>query len=293
MLSRIHHLFRFELLRRKDDEALRRKGGDDSALSKYMLRRNHIGGVTPQAILLKNYASRNLYQSLLSKKCQSKRESRVECRCIPLNNNNIENVKEGLMDLMSGMVEEMLKTEDADTILSEIMGGVAVDEESRALFDQILERIGVKKEGVVKSGNNDGKIRKMKCCVNELQMKDAQLEKCQKELAEARALVEEVKGSIEIVIGDESSMIAETKSGGMSNLKAVGIFALIDILVKVSAKVLVGEVKHCLVTVFEDKDSLNAETKSQGMSRNEKRLKSLKSAAISAFVDTLVNVSYK
>nr|GEU56958.1 hypothetical protein [Tanacetum cinerariifolium] len=85
------------------------------------------------------------------------------------------NVKEGLMDLMSGMVEEMLKTEDADdTILSEIMGGVAVDEESRALFDQILERIGVKKEGVVKSGNNDGKIRKMKRCVNELQMKDAQ-----------------------------------------------------------------------------------------------------------------------
>ncbi|GKB92474.1 hypothetical protein Tco_0964746 [Tanacetum coccineum] len=46
MLSRIHHLFNFELLRRKDDEALRRKGGDDSALCKYMLRCNYIGGVT-------------------------------------------------------------------------------------------------------------------------------------------------------------------------------------------------------------------------------------------------------
>nr|GEZ60217.1 homer protein [Tanacetum cinerariifolium] len=58
------------------------------------------------------------------------------------------------------------------------------------------------------------------------------------------ALVEEVQRSIEIVIRDESSMIAETKSEGMSKLKAV-------------------------------------ETKSQGMSRNEKRLKSLNSAAIS------------
>ncbi|GJT01319.1 putative ribonuclease H-like domain-containing protein [Tanacetum coccineum] len=47
MLSRIHHLFKFELLRRKDDEALRRKGSDDSALCKYMLQRNHIRGVTP------------------------------------------------------------------------------------------------------------------------------------------------------------------------------------------------------------------------------------------------------
>ncbi|GJZ42552.1 hypothetical protein Tco_0589807 [Tanacetum coccineum] len=47
MLSRKHHLFKFELLRHKDDEALRRKGGDDSALCKYMLRRNHIGSVTP------------------------------------------------------------------------------------------------------------------------------------------------------------------------------------------------------------------------------------------------------
>ncbi|GKA80884.1 hypothetical protein Tco_0787576 [Tanacetum coccineum] len=48
MLSRIHHLFKFELLQRKDDEALRRKGGDDSVLYKYMLRRNRVGGVTPE-----------------------------------------------------------------------------------------------------------------------------------------------------------------------------------------------------------------------------------------------------
>nr|GEX08942.1 hypothetical protein [Tanacetum cinerariifolium] len=33
MLSRIHHLFKFELLWRKDDKALRHKGSDDSALS--------------------------------------------------------------------------------------------------------------------------------------------------------------------------------------------------------------------------------------------------------------------
>ncbi|PWA71094.1 hypothetical protein CTI12_AA278750 [Artemisia annua] len=209
------------------------------------------------------------------------------------NNNNIENVKEGLMDLMSGMVEEMLKTEDADTILSEIMGGVSGDEESRALFDQILERIDVKKEFVAKK---DGEIRKMRCCVKEMQVKDTQLEKCQKELAEARALVEEAKRSLKIVKENEDSMKTESQSREMSenkkrleSLQAAAISALIDIVVKVSAKVLVAEAKHRLEIVFEDKDSVNAVRKSEGTSRNKKRLKSLKFAAMSAFVDTLVN----
>nr|XP_043607611.1 uncharacterized protein LOC122579493 [Erigeron canadensis] len=139
------------------------------------------------------------------------------------NNNNVG----GLKNLLSGIVDERV-----DQLLNK--------EENRALLDGLdkaTERVEVAKRELAQIEKQELENKKMKEYISQLEIRAAEIEECQKEILEARALVEEAERSLEIEIEDKDLKMTETEREAMyknkerlESVKAATISAIVGTL---------------------------------------------------------------
>ncbi|KAI3822082.1 hypothetical protein L1987_09663 [Smallanthus sonchifolius] len=151
----------------------------------------------------------------------------------PVNDNNgsasseARNNGGGLKNLLSGIVDERV-----DELLNR--------EENRVLLDGLdkaTQRVEMAKRELAQIEQQEIENKKMKEYINQLEIRAAEIEECQKELLEARALVEEAERSLEDEIEDKKSMMTETEREEMyknkerfESVKAASISAVVGTL---------------------------------------------------------------
>ncbi|XP_071706949.1 uncharacterized protein [Rutidosis leptorrhynchoides] len=122
----------------------------------------------------------------------------------PINSN--DNNNGGLKNLLSGIVDERV-----DELLNK--------EENRVLLDGLdkaAQRVELAKRELEEIKKQEIENNKIKEYINQLEIRAAEIDECQKELSEARALVEEAERSLEDEIGDnKDSMMTETEKQAM------------------------------------------------------------------------------
>ncbi|XP_076909621.1 uncharacterized protein LOC143566965 [Bidens hawaiensis] len=144
-------------------------------------------------------------------------------------NNNINGNDSGggLKNLLSGMVDE-----EVDELLNK--------EENRALLDGLdkaTQRVEMAKRELAKIEQQQIENDKIKDYINQLEIRAAEIEECQKEISEARALVEQAEQSLQDEIKDKRSTLTETEREEMyknkerfESIKAASISAIVGTL---------------------------------------------------------------
>ncbi|KAI3687423.1 hypothetical protein L1987_81119 [Smallanthus sonchifolius] len=141
----------------------------------------------------------------------------------PVNDNN----GGGLKNLLSGIVDERV-----DELLNR--------EENRVLLDGLdkaTQRVEIAKRELAQIEQQEIENKKMKDYINQLEIRAAEIEECQQELLEARALVEEAERSLEDEMEDKKSTMTETEREEMyknkerfESVKAASISAVVGTL---------------------------------------------------------------
>ncbi|KAI7738135.1 hypothetical protein M8C21_014544 [Ambrosia artemisiifolia] len=151
----------------------------------------------------------------------------------PINGNNGSagsdpiNTGGGLKNLLSGIVDERV-----DELLNR--------EENRVLLDGLdkaTQRVEMAKRELKKIEQEQIENNKMKEYINQLEIRAAEIEECQKDLIEARALVDEAERSLGVEIEDKKSTMTETEREAMyknkerfESVKAASISAIVGTL---------------------------------------------------------------
>ncbi|KAL4592722.1 hypothetical protein LXL04_005725 [Taraxacum kok-saghyz] len=147
----------------------------------------------------------------------------VKCSSPVPNNSSSEqnNNGGGLKNLLSGIVDERV-----DQLLN--------SDENRALLDGLdkaTQRVELAKRELAEIEKQEIENRKIKEYINQLESRASEIEECQKELSEARALVEEAERSL---VGDTDTMMTETEREAMlknkerfESVKAASISAIV------------------------------------------------------------------
>ncbi|KAL8216604.1 hypothetical protein R6Q57_023441 [Mikania cordata] len=150
----------------------------------------------------------------------------------PVNDNNGNASTEpsnngGLKNLLSGIVDEQV-----DELLNK--------EENRVLLDGLdkaAQRVEIAKRELAKIEQQEIENNKIKQYINQLEIRAAEIEECQKELLEARTLVEEAERSLEVEIDDKGSMMTGIEREEMyknkerfESIKAASISAIVGTL---------------------------------------------------------------
>ncbi|KAM0046299.1 hypothetical protein Hdeb2414_s0009g00314561 [Helianthus debilis subsp. tardiflorus] len=133
----------------------------------------------------------------------------------------------GLKNLLSGIVDERV-----DELLNK--------EENRALLDGLdkaTQRVEMAKRELAKIEEQQIENNKMKEYINQLEIRAAEIEECQKDILEARALVDEAERSLELEPEDKKSVMTETEREAMNknkerfeSVKAASISAIVGTL---------------------------------------------------------------
>ncbi|XP_076894494.1 uncharacterized protein LOC143546792 [Bidens hawaiensis] len=133
----------------------------------------------------------------------------------------------GLKNLLSGMVDGQV-----DELLNK--------EENRALLDGLdkaTQRVEMAKRELAKIEQQQFENDKIKEYINQLEIRAAEIEECQKEISEARALVEQAERSLEDEVEDKKSTLTETEREEMyknkerfESIKAASISAIVGTL---------------------------------------------------------------
>ncbi|KAJ0770229.1 hypothetical protein HanPI659440_Chr07g0254841 [Helianthus annuus] len=163
---------------------------------------------------------------------KSSRSTSYSIKCSnPINDNNGSASSEprndggGLKNLLSGIVDERV-----DELLNK--------EENRALLDGLdkaTQRVEMAKRELAKIEEQQIENNKMKEYINQLEIRAAEIEECQKDILEARALVDEAERSLEPE--DKKSAMTETEREAMNknkerfeSVKAASISAIVGTL---------------------------------------------------------------
>ncbi|KAK1436111.1 hypothetical protein QVD17_01886 [Tagetes erecta] len=133
----------------------------------------------------------------------------------------------GLKNLLSGIVDERV-----DELLNR--------EENRVLLDGLdkaTQRVEIAKRELAQIEQQELENKKMKEYINQLEIRAAEIEECQKELLEARTLVDEAERSLEVEIEDKNSTMTETEREEMyknkerfESVKAASVSAIVGTL---------------------------------------------------------------
>ncbi|KAI3792665.1 hypothetical protein L2E82_06553 [Cichorium intybus] len=150
----------------------------------------------------------------------------VKCSNPVTNNSSSEqsNNGGGLKNLLSGIVDERV-----DQLLN--------SEENRAMLDGLdkaTQRVELAKRELAQIEKQEMENQKIKEYINQLESRASEIEECQKELSEARALVEEAERSLEDEVGDKNATMTETEREAMyknkerfESVKAASISAIV------------------------------------------------------------------
>ncbi|KVH44675.1 uncharacterized protein LOC112504160 [Cynara cardunculus var. scolymus] len=132
-----------------------------------------------------------------------------------------------LKNLLSGVVDETVE---------ELLNR----EENRALLDGLdkaTQRVELAKRELAQIEKQEIESKKMKQYINQLETRAAEIEECQKELSEARALVEEAERSLDVGVGDRDATMTETEREAMyknkerfESVKAASVSAIVGTL---------------------------------------------------------------
>ncbi|KAK9079788.1 hypothetical protein SSX86_001461 [Deinandra increscens subsp. villosa] len=133
----------------------------------------------------------------------------------------------GLKNLLSGIVDERV-----DELLNK--------EENRAMLDGLdkaTQRVEIARRELAQIEQQEIENKKIKEYINQLEIRASEIEECQKELLEARTLVEEAERSLEAQLEDKGSSMTETEREEMyknkerfESVKAACISAIVGTL---------------------------------------------------------------
>ncbi|KAJ9555851.1 hypothetical protein OSB04_010465 [Centaurea solstitialis] len=133
----------------------------------------------------------------------------------------------GLKNLLSGVVDETVE---------ELLNR----EENRALLDGLdkaTQRVELAKRELAEIQKQEIESEKMKRYINQLETRAAEIDECQKEISEARALVEEAERSLEVGVGGRDATMTETEREAMyknkerfESVKAAAVSAIVGTL---------------------------------------------------------------
>ncbi|GJX86451.1 hypothetical protein Tco_0337225 [Tanacetum coccineum] len=148
----------------------------------------------------------------------------IKCTNNDTTNNNTNG---GLKNLLSGIVDnrvdELLKKEENRVLLDGL--------------DKAAQRVEIAKLELAKIEQQEIENQRIKEYVNQLEIRAAEIEECQKEISEARALVEEAERSLEVEVDDKDSMMTETEREALyknkerlESVKAASVSAIVGTL---------------------------------------------------------------
>ncbi|KAL7123591.1 hypothetical protein ACP275_01G114500 [Erythranthe tilingii] len=124
-----------------------------------------------------------------------------------------------LKNILSGMVNE--------SVIDELL----YKEENRVLLDgleQASRRVEMAKRDLAEIEKQEIEAKIMRDYINQLESKASEIEECQKEISEARAMVEEAERSLTVTATDSSS-----SSERFQSVKAATVSAVIGTLVQI------------------------------------------------------------